>query len=56
MTNWGLTPFAVNAYDNSETRRLRKYVIGAHLVFGWALRYPSFADGFPQTLKALGAR
>ena len=32
MTHWGFAPFAVNAYDNPETIRMRKYVTGAHFV------------------------
>ena len=32
MTNWGFAPFAVSAYDNPETIRMRKYVTGAHFV------------------------
>jgi hypothetical protein len=32
MANWGFAPFAVNAYDNPETIRIRKYVTGAPFV------------------------
>ncbi len=32
MADWGFAPFAVSAYDNPETIRLRKYVTGAHFV------------------------
>ena len=32
MARWGFAPFAVNAYDNPETIRMRKYVTGAHFV------------------------
>ena len=32
MANGGFAPFAVSAYDNPETIRLRKYVTGAHFV------------------------
>lgn len=32
MANWGFAPFAVSAYDNPETIRMRKYVTGAHFV------------------------
>jgi hypothetical protein len=31
MTRWGFAPFAVSAYDNPETIRMRKYVTGTHL-------------------------
>src|SRR5918993_1450439 len=32
MARWGFAPFAVSAYDNPETIRMRKYVTGAHFV------------------------
>jgi polyhydroxyalkanoate synthase subunit PhaC len=32
MARWGFAPFAVDAYDNPETIRMRKYVTGAHFV------------------------
>jgi hypothetical protein len=31
MARWGFAPFAVNAYDNPETIRMRKYVTGRAL-------------------------
>jgi hypothetical protein len=44
MANCGFAPFAVNAYDNPETIRIRKYVTGAPFV----LRGPGARQDEPQ--------